>query len=145
MLISAKDFIRQGSGVITLCGSTKFFNECMEVNRLLTFEGWVVLMSGSWGHSFHKFVERKNTNYEGVKKLHFQKILMSQAIVVVYDDSQYVGDSTKAEISFAMSRKIPVFYSDGNVFFGCTEKEPTDELVDTSLIDNFAKNNSLGF
>ena len=145
-LISANDFIKQGSGVITLCGSTKFFNECMEVNRLLTFQGWIVLMCGSWGHSFHKFVESKNTNYELVKKLHFQKILISQAIVVVYDDSQYIGDSTKAEISFALTRGIPVFYSDGRNFFGeSNHRRPVDELADTSLIDNFAKNNSLGF
>jgi hypothetical protein len=144
--IQALDFLNNGSGVITLCGSTKFFTECMEANRQLTFKNWIVLMCGSWGHSYHKNVENNNTDYSRVKKLHYQKILISQAIVVVSDSTGYIGDSTKAEIAFARYRNIPVFYFDGSNFFGETEKTPQNELSDSSLIDSFnSLHGTLGF
>lgn len=145
MSVTAHDFFRLGSGVVTLCGSTKFFFEAMEANRILTFNNWIVLLCGSWGHSFHKYSEDLNRDYSEVKKLHFQKILMSRAIVVVSDASGYIGTSTKAEILFANSRDIPVFYFDGINFKGNAFKIPND-LHDTSIIDNFAQlNGGLGF
>jgi hypothetical protein len=145
-LVTADEFFKQGSGFVTLCGSTKFFTECMEANRQLTFNGWIVLMCGSWGHSYHKDVENTNTDYAKVKKLHYHKILESQAVVVVYDKSSYMGDSTRAEIDFAFRRDIPIFYFDGKEFTGHTlsTKIPY-ELDDTSLIDEYAKIYSLGF
>jgi hypothetical protein len=87
---SAYNFFTDGNGIVTLCGSTKFFDQCMEANRILTFQGWVVLMCGSWGHSYHKDIENKNTDYGSVKKLHYYKILKSQAIVVVSDKTGYI-------------------------------------------------------
>lgn len=144
--ISANKFINEGSGKITLCGSTKFFIECMEANRILTFNNWMVYACGSWGHSYHKYAKVDNNHdYAVVKKLHFLKILESQAIVVVFDKSKYIGESTKAEIEFAKYRNIPVFEFDGEGFTGFTNKYPIDELSDTSIVDNFAINNSLGF
>lgn len=109
------DFFDKNKGTVTLCGSTKFFTECLEVNRLLTFKGWVVLMCGSWGHSYHKGLDVHKTQeeFEMVKKLHYVKILMSQAVVVVSDETMYYGDSTKAELEFAIEKNIPVFYFDG--------------------------------
>lgn len=145
-LISASQFINQGSGKITLCGSTKFFIECMEANRILTFNNWMVYAYGSWGHSYHKYAKvHENHDYAVVKTLHFLKILESQAIVVVYDKSKYIGSSTRAEIEFAKYRNIPVFEFDGYNFIGFTDKSPIDELSDTSIIDAFSEHNSLGF
>lgn len=142
---SANEFIMSGSGNITLCGSTKFFNEAMEANRILTFNNWMVYACGSWGHSFHKYAKIDDTHdYSVVKKLHFLKIYKSQAIVVVFDKSRYIGDSTKAEIEFAIQKNIPVFEFDGESFSKFTNKTPIDELADTSIVDNFAINNSLG-
>lgn len=146
-MYSAEEYFDQGSGIVTICGSTRFFFEAMEVNRILTFKNWMVFMCGSWGHSFHKFdqsmIER---DYEVVKKLHFQKILESQAIVVVSDLSRYVGSSTSAEVGFAEYRNIPVFHFDGKQFYGETTRIPLDKLKDTSLIDEFAeKHGGLGF
>lgn len=146
-MYSAEEYFDQGSGIVTICGSTKFFFEAMEVNRILTFKNWMVFMCGSWGHSFHKFdqsmIER---NYEVVKKLYFQKILESQAIVVVSDHTEYIGDSTKAEMAFAKYRNIPVFQFYGNKFVGMTDRIPLDRHKDTSLIDEFAKKyGGLGF
>lgn len=146
MTYTAAEFFAQGSGIVTLCGSTKFFEQCMEANRQLTFKNWIVLACGSWGHSYHKDFENTNTDYALVKKLHYQKILLSQAVVVVSDITGYIGESTKAEINFALHRGISVFYFDGTTFSGTTNKKAKDNLSDTSLIDNFAiSNNGLGY
>lgn len=109
------DFFDKNKGTVTLCGSTKFFHQCLALNRLLTFKGWVVLMCGSWGHSYHKGLDGEKTQaeFEMVKKLHYVKILMSQAVVLVSDESMYYGDSTRAELEFARKKHIPVFYFDG--------------------------------
>jgi hypothetical protein len=125
---SATNFLSISRGVVTLCGSTKYFEQCMEANRQLTFAGWVVLMCGSWGHSYHKERESQGVDYSEVKKLHFVKILLSGAIVVVSDSSGYYGESTKAEIAFAEYHNIPVFYFDGREFTGSTEANPKDDL-----------------
>jgi hypothetical protein len=149
-IITANEYFEQNSGIITLCGSTKFFTECMEANRQLTFKNWIVLMCGSWPHSYHRNVENNNVDYAVVKKLHYIKINMSDAIVVVSDESGYIGDSTKAEIEYAKSRNIPVLYFDGKEFSG-----EIDTYIylpnllpfthDYSEVDDFAEDNSLGF
>lgn len=110
MTISADTYFLLGEGVVTLCGSTKFFFETMEANRKLTFLGWVVLKVGSYGHSFHKFrngEDEKDTDM--IKRLHLHKIVMSDAIVIVSDSSYYMGYSTKMEIAFAEQLGKPVF------------------------------------
>lgn len=136
--VSARQFFEQGSGIVTLCGSTKYFEQCMEANRALTFQNWVVLMCGSWGHSYHKGAEDLNRDYSQVKRLHFHKILESDVIVVVSDTSGYYGESTTEEIAFAQHRKIPVFYFDGEIFSGweIVDQIP-DRYTDASLIDSF--------
>jgi hypothetical protein len=146
-IYSAQNFFTGGNGIVTLCGSTKYFAECLEINRRLTFDGWIVLMCGSWGHSYHKDVENINTDYSKVKKLHFIKILKSSAIVVVSDKTGYFGDSTKAEIAFAEYHKIPVFYFDGEYLTGSTTVKPSNKLeLCEDVINQYQNNgNSLGF
>ena len=143
--MDALTFFSTGSGIVTLCGSTKFFFEAMECNRLLTFHNWIVLQCGSWGHSFNKYSEATNTDFKVVKLLHYQKILQSQAIVVVSDSSDYIGSSTRAEIEFAIWRNIPRFYFDGSKLSGKSANPSIDNLKDYSLIEQFGKTNNLGF
>lgn len=116
------DFFKRGEGVVTICGSTRYYFEALELNRILTFEGWAVFACGSWGHSFHKYSSVGNlensTAYNKVKALHFHKILLSSAIVVVSDITGYIGESTKEEINFAEFNQIPVFYYNGEKFSG---------------------------
>lgn len=143
--VSAHKFISTGSGIITQCGSTRFFDENLECNRLLTFHLWVVLMCGSWGHSYHKNRDNEGRSYAAVKQLHFQKILLSDAIVVVSDRTGYIGDSTREEIAFANHRNIPVFYFDGEIFSGYAVVESIpDKLSDNSLITAFRDDYSAG-
>lgn len=105
---------------------------------MLTFDNWVVLMCGSWGHSYHQNSEDLTRDYSTVKRLHFQKILESDAIVVVSDKSLYYGESTTEEIAFAKHRGKPVFYYDGEKFSGRnTMIEIPDRYADISLIESF--------
>jgi len=148
-LYTAEEYINQSNGIVTLCGSTKFFWEAMEANRRLTFSGWMVFMCGSWGHSFHKYTMNKNTDYEGVKRLHYKKILNSNLVVVVTDESGYIGSSTKAEIAFCSYQDIPVFYFDGKEFGGGTFKDlvtNNNNYVMDVTIDRFETlHGTLGF
>ena len=143
--MEANKFLQEGTGVITLCGSTQYFFEAMEANRQLTFQNWIVLMCGSWGHSYHKYVENTNTDYTQVKRLHFHKIAISDAIVVVYDKSQYIGQSTEKEVHFARHIGIPVFFFDGERFFGSTEtKPPLRQGYRIELVAGFEEQYGLG-
>jgi len=136
--VAANDYFSKGSGTVTLCGSTKFFEQCMEANRILTFQHWIVLMCGSWGHSYHKDATPLARDYSLIKQLHFHKILESDAIVVVSDESEYIGESTREEIAFSQHRNKAIFYYDGNDFSGSAEIHSIpDKLADNSLISNW--------
>lgn len=136
--LSAEEYFERGSGIVTLCGSTRFFTQCIEANRILTFQSWIVLMCGSWGHSYHKDAEPLDHDYSTIKKLHFHKICESDVIVVVTDSTLYYGESTTEEIAFAKHRNKPVFYYNGEHFLdiGVTARIP-DRYTDCSLIDSF--------
>ena len=143
---SVKNFLENGSGIITLCGSTKFFFEAMEAHKLLTFQNWAVFQCGSWGHSFDKYSIPADIDYSTVKKLHFHKIMLSQAIVVVTDSTGYFGSSTRAELAFAQELKKSIFYFDGVKFSGFSRSDSVDTFADSSLIYDFEiSNNGLGF
>lgn len=116
--VSARQYFKEGTGVATICGSTRYFDQVMEANKELTLSGWLVFMCGFWGNGIHKGLSFTEEEMTFVKLLHFHKILMSNAIVVVSDKSGYYGDSTREEIAFAHSRNIPVFYFDGEMFSG---------------------------
>lgn len=65
-----EDYLKSSPTKIALCGSTRFFSDYAEVNRMLTFLGWTVLSCGSFGHSFHKGYDN-DTPLERIKALHF--------------------------------------------------------------------------
>lgn len=133
---SADEFFKKGKGIVTLCGSTRYFEQCMKLNRELTFKGWIVQMCGSWGHSYHKNLESglSEDDYKEVKKLHFKKIIISNAIIVVSDETGYYGESTTLEIEYAKSQEIPIFYYDGKHLTGETYEMPLNWLSQIDLI-----------
>ncbi len=140
--LTVDEYLEKNSGTVCLCGSTRFFFEAIEANRRLTFNNWIVLQCGSWGHAFHKYVESSGINYETVKKLHFYKILKSDLIVVVSDKTQYMGDSTKKELEFARYLKLPIIYFNGDKFFGELINSPMiNSNVNNLTIDSFIKEN----
>jgi hypothetical protein len=92
--------------VITLCGSTRFKDAFMEVQKQLTLEGNIVISVGLFGHSGDS--EVWENMYEGtltktkemLDDMHKRKIDMADEIFVI-NVNGYIGDSTRSEIAYA--------------------------------------------
>lgn len=129
--MNTQDFLAQ-SGIITLCGSTRFYDAYVAANRLLTLEGWTVLSCGQFGHSYHKEVASEDTIAK-IKALHFFKILQADAICIV-NGAQYMGKSSLLEIEFAKqhNRSILGFESTG-LHTGIFELQVAQRLIYPTL------------
>ncbi len=92
--------------VITLCGSTRFKEEFMEVQRDLTLKGNIVISVGFFGHSKDAQVwdemdeETKTKTKTMLDDIHKRKIDMADEIFVI-NVGGYIGSSTKSEIEYA--------------------------------------------
>ncbi len=97
--------------VITLCGSTKFKDEFIEVQKRLTMEGIIVISVGLFGHADGDY---QTVLTEEVKvmldDMHKKKIDMADEIFVI-NKGGYIGSSTNSEIEYAMGtgKKINYF------------------------------------
>ena len=85
--------------VITLCGSTRFKDEFMGVQKRLTLEGNIVISVGLFGHSGDNEVWIEGTK-EMLDDMHLRKIDMADEIYVINVDG-YIGTSTRNEIEYA--------------------------------------------
>lgn len=85
--------------VITLCGSTRFKDEFMEVQKRLTLEGNIVISVRLFGHSGDNEVWIEGTK-EMLDDMHLRKIDMADEIYVINVDG-YIGTSTRNEIEYA--------------------------------------------
>lgn len=85
--------------VITLCGSTKFKKEFLQVQKELTLQGNIVISVGLFGHSGDNEVWTEGTK-EMLDDMHKRKIDMADAIYVI-NVGGYIGSSTKSEIEYA--------------------------------------------
>ena len=90
-------------GIITLCGSTRFYETFLEVNNKLTAQGYIVL---SIGVVKSAAVSKLKVMLD---ELHKEKIAMSNAILVI-DVNGYIGKSTKSEIEFAKKHSKKIYY-----------------------------------
>lgn len=105
----------QNYKVITLCGSTKFKDEFMRVQRDLTMKGNIVISVGFFGHSGDKDVWEKMDDETRLKTkqmlddIHKRKIDMSDEIFVI-NVGGYIGESTKSEIEYAKKNGKKVNY-----------------------------------
>lgn len=94
--------------VITLCGSTRFKNQLMEVQKQLTLEGNIVISVGLFGHSGDSEVwENMDEGTLTATKamlddMHKAKIDMADEIFVI-NVGGYIGDSTRSEIEYAQA------------------------------------------
>lgn len=101
--------------VITLCGSTKFRNEFLKVQKDLTLSGNIVISVGLFGHSGDSEVWEdmdKGTltkTKEMLDDMHKRKIDMADEIFVI-NVGGYIGESTKSEIEYAKSHGKKVSY-----------------------------------
>ena len=101
--------------VITLCGSTRFKNEFIEVQKRLTLEGNIVISVGLFGHSGDSEVW-ENMSEDTVTKtkemlddMHKRKIDMADEIFVI-NVGGYIGNSTKSEIEYAKATGKEIKY-----------------------------------
>ena len=94
--------------VVTLCGSTRFKDTFMEVQKRLTLQGCIVISVGLFGHAGDEEVWT-----EGIKEMlddmHKRKIDMADEIFVINVDG-YIGSSTRSEIEYARKTGKPVRY-----------------------------------
>lgn len=94
--------------IVTLCGSTHFKEQFMEVQKRLSLAGNIVISVGLFGHSGDDEVWN-----EGVKEMlddmHLRKIDLADEIFVINVDG-YIGESTHREIAYATQTGKPVRY-----------------------------------
>lgn len=94
--------------VITLCGSTKFKEQFLEVQKRLTLEGNIVISVGLFGYSGDAEVWTPGTK-EMLDDMHKRKIDMADAIYVI-NVGGYIGESTRSEIEYARSQGKEVLF-----------------------------------
>ena len=101
--------------VITLCGSTRFKDEFMKVQKDLTLKGNIVISVGLFGHSGDDEVCKNmdegtlTKTKEMLDDMHKRKIDMADEIFVI-NVGGYIGDSTKTEIEYATKTGKKVNY-----------------------------------
>ena len=101
--------------VITLCGSTRFKKEFMDVQKQLTLEGNIVISVGLFGHSGDTEVWENmdegtlTKTKEMLDDMHKRKIGMADEIFVI-NVGGYIGDSTRSEIDYAIEHGKMVRY-----------------------------------
>lgn len=101
--------------VITLCGSTKFKDEFMKAQKYLTLKGNIVISVGLFGHKGDSEVWENmdegtlTKTKEMLDDMHKRKIDMADEIFVI-NVNNYIGDSTKSEIEYAIKTGKKVNY-----------------------------------
>ena len=101
--------------VITLCGSTRFKDKFMEVQKRLTLEENIVISVGLFGHSGDSEVWENmdegtlTKTKEMLDDMHKRKIDMADEIFVI-NVGGYIGSSTRSEIEYAKAAGKPVRY-----------------------------------
>mgnify|MGYP002625607747 CR=1 FL=1 len=101
--------------IITLCGSTLFYNEFISTQQTLESNGIITLIPSFFSKSRDKKLwsqlpqEKKDMMIAALKDIHFRKIDISDAILVI-DVGQYIGDAIQDEITYAEANGKDVLY-----------------------------------
>ena len=96
--------------VITLCRSTRFKDEFLQVQKQLTLEGNIVISVELLGHADGEFGEVITSEIKlMLDDIHKRKIDMSDEIYVI-NKNGYIGESTKSEIGYAIKTGKRVNY-----------------------------------
>lgn len=115
--------------IITLCGSTRFKNVFMEVQKKLTLEGNIVISVGCFGHAGDKLSDEQKLMLDD---MHKKKIDIADEIFVI-NVGGYIGSSTKSEIKYAREQGK-------EISFLVNEKIPVSEmLLVTAPLDKMLK------
>ena len=98
--------------VITLCGSTRFKEQFIEVQKKLTLEGNIVISVGLFGHAGDSEALKDETKAM-LDRQHLAKIDLADEIFVI-NVGNYIGDSTRNEIEYAKSKGKRVYFLEQN-------------------------------
>lgn len=93
--------------IVCLCGSTKFKEEFELANKEETLKGYIVLTVGFFAHCDPEPPTKEQKSK--LDALHKNKILLSEEILVI-NPGDYIGESTKSEIDFAIKHGKKVRY-----------------------------------
>lgn len=93
--------------ITTLCGSTRFKSEFIQLTKELTLEGVIVISVGLFGHE--EGLDMTGDVKSKLDELHLRKIDLSDMIFVINVDG-YIGESTAREITYAYAHRKQVMY-----------------------------------
>ena len=102
--------------VITLCGSTRFKEQFLEAQKILTLAGNIVISVGLFGHSGDNEVWTEGTK-EMLDDMHKRKIDMADEIFVI-NVGGYIGSSTSSEIEYAQATGKEIRYLEPHANYG---------------------------
>ena len=92
--------------IVTLCGSLKFQNEMMIIAEKMALEGYCILTPV---YPVLENMERTEKQLINLKKEHFKRIELSDAILVV-NVNNYIGNSKNLEIEYAKELGKEIMY-----------------------------------
>lgn len=93
---------------MTLCGSTRFFQEFRDANLRETLAGRIVLSIGCDTKS-DQALEITTSDKESLDVLHLHKICMSDEVLIL-NPGGYIGESTARELALAVLLNLDVRY-----------------------------------
>lgn len=119
--------------IITLCGSTKYKEEYLLVNKWLTLQGNIVISVSMFG----QIDKEPLTENEKIilDEIHKKKIDIANEIFII-DVDKYIGNSTKSEVSYAeLNQKNIRFLSDELEEFNKWK----NEFYNRTILENWNK------
>ncbi|MEV6282144.1 hypothetical protein [Kribbella sp. NPDC051770] len=90
--------------IVCICGSLKFADEMVAVNRELSLAGVIVVAPGDFG------AELTDEQKVALGELHLRKIDLADRVLVV-NPGGYLGESTRREIAYAEAVGKPVSFT----------------------------------
>lgn len=101
--------------IVVLCGSTRFYDQFQQANYTETMAGRIVLSVGFYPHAKAEHGHGEGVDHNSAEKvaldeLHKRKIDLADEVLVVSDESGYIGDSTRSEIAYAAKLGRPIRY-----------------------------------
>jgi len=96
--------------VVTLCGSTRFKDDFLRIQKELTLSGHIVISVGLYGHADGEYETVLNEEVKTMlDDMHKRKIDMSDEVFIINRDG-YIGDSTRSEIDYAIKTGKAIKY-----------------------------------
>lgn len=101
--------------VIYICGSSKFKDDFIEQSKLLTLQGNIILSVNVFGHSGDNINTLWTDTIEDMLiDMGKRKVDMADEVFVI-NKNGYIGETTKLEIDYALSKGLPIRYlEEGN-------------------------------